>query len=147
MKSEPETPPKMRRFRDALAKYVLGYTLIALVACSGPRAQIPDPAPDQAQVDDLMERYEAHREAVEPVPLPEHREALGVVVDLWEAWQLCRVDLEETEALGLVDARLAASRQAAAEAERDRARRDRWLWGAVGVALGVALGLVAGISL
>jgi hypothetical protein len=103
--------------------------------------------PSDALIEAHIVSYEKAKQSGEDtVPLEQYRDSLRISVDLYEKYGKAEVDRDVGVSEAEFDARIAEGKQAAAEADRDQALRDRWIWGAVGMALGVSLG-VAGVAL
>jgi hypothetical protein len=114
--------------------------LLLLVACASPRPAVQPPVDvgkKFARVENVIEHCQRQGAYLLCETEP-WLDALGACGELYRAAGLCTADLEECRGMASVDQQEMQGKVNQANADRDRAKLQRWIWAAVGLAIGAA---------
>jgi len=139
---------EVESIRDRLHdKFLVVLVALFFARCSSAPAPVikSDPLPHKASVSALVDDCEREGGSV-VCPCETFVAGVDGCLALLEGLGVCRVDLQECQALSIVDKDELEAAAKRAEQERDAAKRERWYWGLGGLGIGAIIaGLLAGL--
>lgn len=126
-------------------RWLVLYVLLMSCAHQTPVYVPPDVDRPQDTIDAACRRAEAGEVISSPSVLCELEPFLTArdsVIDQWAAEAECRVLLERERKHHVIDDAVNAGQLQRLTEQRDAARHDRWIWGAVGTGLGVVVSVI-----